>query len=847
MRTIRLARVLSETWLPDADDETLMNLAYLTGRQQFVTRQERVTYLASKNLTAKFTALLWKAFISEHKVQLTVPAGPTSEKKAIDSRVHLRGTGSAPRYAADYPHQIQAWSQLDTLRASSSPRSGLIVIPTGGGKTATMVRWLLKEMVQHPELRVLWLADQQELVDQASVEFEAQSASAPDGFERLLRKVHSQAGPASALADHVADVVCCTRQSLVGRSSDGIPSTVANYLTAFLARPTVVVVDEAHHAVSPTYQRLIEHVRVTAPDTMFVGLTATPWPSGVGRTKLLRETFRTELVSVTTAALVESGDLARPVIHTVATSARIEVNDDDVKAITAGRDLPTHVIHQLNRDARNAFVVQQWLDRPEQWGKTLVFACDINHADSLGEAFRSAGVTTDVLHSLAATDRSGVLDRFRAAREPGVLVSVGMLLEGVDIPSARTAFLCRPTSSHVAMRQMIGRVLRGVRAGGDAEAHLVDFVDQWSTHVGILSPVDLPDVQVRQTRTGEGVGERQLPPILDDDGVEIGEDLIRSIALAMGARIQVYGITATLTGSRLVGFYDLDTRRIPVFEHAQDAWADLAERALDSSSQRGSSRKALFDDLPAPVPLDSEISKFVDHCRSTGDRPLFVPLSAQADIAEFARTSRGAPAMTVDERTDFMRRNYEESLFRGIYPNLELFMNAVEQESRVQQGVTASGARPEAITAPVARPEHRLTAAERDLPALYAETVEHGIRLLEAEPSYDGLLTKAERPKIDWTRRSITWAWAHYSWRQASRAKGKPIIRINLALKADPSQVSDDLLKFLIWHEVCHHLSLGTGHDSEFRRLESLWPDQARLDHELDTLHERYDISIRRS
>lgn len=234
--------------------------------------------------------------------------------------------------------------------------------------------------------------------------------------------------------------------------------------------------------------------------------------------------------------------------------------------------------------------MRQWVERHDTWGKTLVFACDTAHADSLGDAFRSHGVTVDVIHSAANTDRATVLKQFRNATKPCVLVSVGMLLEGVDIPSARTAFLCRPTASHIVMRQMIGRVLRGVRAGGDPEAHVVDFFDQWSRPGGLLSPIDIPDVPSRPTAAGEGAREHELPPILAEDGhTEIGADLIRSIARAMADRVRLSGLTATLTSSRLIGFYDLDVRRIPVFAQAAEAWIDTAKWATGSRNKRGTS------------------------------------------------------------------------------------------------------------------------------------------------------------------------------------------------------------------------------------------------------------------
>ena len=56
------------------------------------------------------------------------------------------------------------------------------------------------------------------------------------------------------------------------------------------------------------------------------------------------------------------------------------------------------------------------------------------------------------------------------------------------------------------------------------------------------------------------------------------------------------------------------------------------------------------------------------------------------------------------------------------------------------------------------------------------------------------------------------------------------------------TQITDELLQFLPWHELSHHLLPGRRHDAEFRRLESTWPDFTRLDYELDTLHERFDL-----
>lgn len=844
-----LARELRTRWVPTASAATLEKLAYAVGRDILATKGERVTFLQGRKLTDNYQEHLWRAFISAHKEKRAVPVRPKVESGPSDSRVDLIGAGIASRYASPYAHQVEAWAKLDQLSQAAGARSGLIVIPTGGGKTATMVDWLVAQLQQNPELRVLWLADQQELVDQAAREFAAQAETAEVGFNRLLRRVHSQAGTSSGLADPAVDVVCATRQSVMGREFAAPKSARKNHIAAFFSRPVVVVIDEAHHAVSPSYQELLKHLRTVDPDLMLIGLTATPWPAGAGRTKLLRETFASELVSVATADLVASGDLATPVLHSVTTLERIEVTGEDVKSLSSVNDLPPAIVRQLNRGGRNSLVVDQWIARRDSWGKTLVFACDIRHAEDLAAAFRGRGVETEVLHSRAELDRNKILADFRAAREPRVLVSVGMLLEGVDIPSARTAFLCRPTMSHIVMRQMIGRVLRGKRAGGDAEAHIVDFVDQWSEQVGILSPVDIPDVQGRTTTTGDADdSEYVLPPVLSEEGVVIGEDILRSIALSMADRVRSDGMTATLTGARLLGFYDLDTRRVPVFESVSEAWQELVTWALDPRDKRGTSAQAFFDDAPPPAPNAAEVRAVVEYCRSVGQAPAFIELSADVDVAAVARRLREAGALTVKARYEVLKAEYESSLARCIYPSLQSFVEAVTQVEYEQEGLVSGGPTPQVVER-VPSDEYRRNSLEpalevnlqRDLQALYRETVKLGCEVIANEPSYDGLLGREYLPRIDWTVGCPKTTWAYFSWKAGGRAKGVPVIRVNRLL-SDP-RISDELLRFLIWHELCHHLVFGSGHNAEFRRLESLWLGQAGWDHELDSIGERFESS----
>jgi hypothetical protein len=110
------------------------------------------------------------------------------------------------------------------------------------------------------------------------------------------------------------------------------------------------------------------------------------------------------------------------------------------------------------------------------------------------------------------------------------------------------------------------------------------------------------------------------------------------------------------------------------------------------------------------------------------------------------------------------------------------------------------------------------------------------------EGGYGDLLRTEYLPAADWTRRPVKSTFAYWAPRISGRGRGNPVIRVNRLLQAPATQVSDEVLQLLLWHELGHHLLPGRGHDAVFRRLEALWPDFASLDNELDTLHTRFNL-----
>lgn len=845
-----LTPVLLDRWLKETKRAELQDLTSLVAStlgthqrreaQALSRKGELIEFLRGRNSTKTFQAHLCKAFIRAHKESVEHEVKVDGGQEWLDPAFLMTGYGHKDA-RVPYAHTSSAWEGLESLfrGRTSETRSGLIVIPTGGGKTATMVQWLVKHLGTRPDLRVLWIADQQELVNQAAAEFHTCGPQLPPGQQRNVRVVHSRGHRISSLADPAVSIVCTTRHSLTGKNFDAVDK---KRLATYLSRPCVVVIDEAHHAVSPRYQALIKRLWSAPEKPLLVGLTATPFPSGAGMTALLRKTFVKTVVEVRTRELILNGDLAQPITHSFPTGEYVELNDSERRQIRA-HDVPDSVFRRLDRESRNRFVVETWMKRQKEWGKTLVFACTIEHAENLGLEFKSHGVPTAVVHSQADVELRAALRSFRAASKPRVLVSVNMLLEGVDLPSARSAFLCRPTSSRVVLQQTIGRVLRGPKAGGDVIAHIVDLRDRWGEDVNILSPVDLPDLPAKPAEA-DFSGEHRLPPVVADDGeTEIGEDILETIRRGMSERIRVWGQVASLTPTRLLGYFDLISLRIPVFEHTREAWEELG-RAQTAAGPSSQNPMTLFEDLAPPEPLERDVRAFRDHCRSYRAVPTFIELRTTVDLRGVAQTVIDLGAVTESDKIAHLTQCYERSLARSAYPSFQAFDEAVRSEVLGLLDAVSTGATPEAIPSAPRTQRERLTPARgRGLDPILAKAVARGRELLLSEPDYEVVLAdKPWLPRADWTRKPITSSWAYWSWRRTTRARDKPVIRVNRALQAHRTQVSDELLVYLVWHELCHHLLPGRGHDAEFRRLEALWPDHLVLDNELDTLHERFKI-----
>ena len=75
-----------------------------------------------------------------------------------------------------FPHQEEAVKKLNSFYSESNNSfSGIVSIPTGGGKTFTAVYWIM-EQLRKDNRKIIWLAQSFELLNQAQQTFLTSSA-----------------------------------------------------------------------------------------------------------------------------------------------------------------------------------------------------------------------------------------------------------------------------------------------------------------------------------------------------------------------------------------------------------------------------------------------------------------------------------------------------------------------------------------------------------------------------------------------------------------------------------------------------------------------------------------------
>lgn len=366
-------------------------------------------------------------------------------------------------------------AMADALVRKATTKRGIVVLPTGAGKTY-VASYFNTQLIKQLDMRIIWVAHREELIKQAI----ASHADLHDGC-----KVTEWS---SRKKDATGQIIFTSIQS-----SKGLAETL-EALGFARQEKYALVIDEAHHFASQDekgYSNMYAKLEKTLFDLGIIrfsyGLTATA-------TRLDGRPLGYDNIIYQMRFIegVKEGFLAKPLYYEMRTKQQFHLDTGLSKE--GKRDYTDADLRQLDNEKRNIGIVEEYLRHHEfrtnedgstkldeggnpvpGWGKTLLFAINIQHCYNLAEELKKRKPDLDlrvVTGGTSDAERKDFAEWLASGdvNTPKVAINCLVFTEGFDEPTIKTVFLTRPTKSEALWMQMVGR---GARIVKDADGKTI--------------------------------------------------------------------------------------------------------------------------------------------------------------------------------------------------------------------------------------------------------------------------------------------------------------------------------------------------------------------------------------
>ncbi len=346
---------------------------------------------------------------------------------------------------------------IDSLRDGfkSGHKHQVLQLCTGGGKTVIAAS-IAKSVIDRSG-RFWFICDNLELIEQTINVFESFGLDVG-----VIQGQHEK-------TDYRKPVQVITAQTITRRWKviDSNPQW----------RPSMLMFDEAH-VIFKAHKEMLGMFK----EFPVIAITATPWAKNMGNM------YSNLVVGATTPELIAKGYLCNFNAYAPYTPDMSGVKTQ------AGDYKPDDLDKKVNTKEIVGDVVSTWLRLGEN-RKTIVFAVNVAHSESIADEFNANGIKAVHIDGYTDKDeRKELIKEFKTG-DIKILCNCQIATKGFDAPEATCLIIARPTKSLMLHYQIMGRVLRVSPCGLDAL--ILD-------HAGNISRLGMPDEHIeRELCTGE--------------------------------------------------------------------------------------------------------------------------------------------------------------------------------------------------------------------------------------------------------------------------------------------------------------------------------------------------------
>ena len=370
------------------------------------------------------------------------------------------------------PRPYQKKAVQKTNRLLNAGRHPLIVQGAGTGKTIIGIE-LIKDRVSLKK-RMLVLVPQDLILNQWI-------------SECSKNKIHygyvapGPNGQAASIVGKGRAVYICMYQSL----SSLLEVLPEKFVDSF----SEIIIDEAHHIAAMSFRNI---VLKTFPDCLRIGLTASPYR---GDNQPLGEFFTDMITPIKNSEAIKKGYLCEPVIIIPEEYKKYIPDDPENVNKTEQRELikDKQIIGDTVKTYGEVFD-----------GLPIIAPCTtFKQAKIISNIYRAAGWKVDHIHSeLDKHERRRIIKRVNGG-ETNILASVGIGVEGMDIPGLFGIIWFRFTESLQIWIQFNGRAARPMKGKkfyvlvdpvGNSVLHGRPDIDRkWSLDTGYVPGQEAPE------------------------------------------------------------------------------------------------------------------------------------------------------------------------------------------------------------------------------------------------------------------------------------------------------------------------------------------------------------------